>query len=72
MNRLKIGKKSLKVTRPEQVWRSMLMPSLYKERKGLSLAQTRPSSGTVIGWYDDDDEKFNVFLANWKKSSMRL
>ena len=36
-------------TRPEQAWRSMLMPSLYEKRP-------LPSSGTVIGWYDDDDD----------------
>ena len=30
--------------RPEQLWRSMLMPFLYEKRPF-------PSSGTVIGWY---------------------
>ena len=40
-------------TRPEQAWRSMLMPSLYEKRP-------LPSSGTVNGWYDDDDDIRNT------------
>ena len=41
---INISLKSL--TRPEQAWRSMLMVSLYEKRP-------LPSSGTVIGWYDE-------------------